>query len=206
MIERAARRRRSAALHAMLDRRARRSSHRGGCERAAPQRCSTRSPIRGHASRRATTPHDRSAAPGHRAHASRHAARDRARRRFPGERRLRRSAAAADVLQGLIHPGARDQARRHSWPSRSFKEALDWLLDRGARHVSIQRYKGPGRDEPGAAVGDDDGSRRCGGCSRCRSRTPSRPTKSSATLMGEQVEPRRAFIETNALGVRNLDV
>ena len=59
---------------------------------------------------------------------------------------------------------------------------------------------------PGAAVGNDDGPGGAAPAARCRSRTRIASDEIFTTLMGEQVEPRRAFIEINALGVRNLDV
>ena len=89
------------------------------------------------------------AAPRHRAHAPRHAARDVDRRRLPRQRRRRsRSATAADVLQGLIQPGAVIKRGDKQQAVKSFKEALDWLLAEARGSVAIQRYKGLGEMNP----------------------------------------------------------
>ena len=72
--------------------------------------------------------------------------------------------------------------------------------------MTLQRYKGLGEMNPVAAVGNHHGPGERGGCSGCRSRTRIAADEIFTTLMGDEVEPRRAFIESNALGVRNLDV
>jgi DNA gyrase subunit B len=62
-----------------------------------------------------------------------------------------------------------------------FSEAVDWLMNEARRGQSVQRYKGLGEMNPKA-------------------------DEIFTTLMGDQVEPRREFIEKNALTVSNLDV
>ena len=113
--------------------------------------------------------------------------------------------AAADVLQGLIQAGAVIKRGDKQLAVKSFKEALDWLFAEARANVAIQRYKGLGRDESGAALGDDHGSRRAP-AAQGADRGLVASEEIFSTLMGDEVEPRRAFIESNALGVRNLDV
>jgi len=113
--------------------------------------------------------------------------------------------AAADVLHGLILVGATVRRGDKQLAVKSFKEALDWLLAEARGSVSLQRYKGLGEMNPGQLweTTMDPAARRL---LKVQIEDAISSEEIFSTLMGEQVEPRRAFIETNALGVRNLDV
>jgi DNA gyrase subunit B len=112
---------------------------------------------------------------------------------------------AADVLQDLIYPGAVVRRGDKQQAVKSFKEALDWLLAEARGSVAIQRYKGLGEMNPEQLweTTMDPAVRRL---LKVQIEDAIGSEEIFSTLMGEQVEPRRAFIETNALGVRNLDV
>jgi DNA gyrase subunit B len=113
--------------------------------------------------------------------------------------------AASAVLLDLIGPGAVVRRGEKLQPVKSFKEALDWLLADARASVTLQRYKGLGEMNPAQLweTTMDPGVRRL---LRVQIEDAISSEEIFSTLMGEQVEPRRAFIESNALGVRNLDV
>jgi DNA gyrase subunit B len=111
----------------------------------------------------------------------------------------------AELLRGLVGAGAYVQRGDKKQPVRDFAEAMKWLLAEVEKATTLQRYKGLGEMNPEQLweTTMDPAARRL---LKVQIDDGIVADEIFTKLMGDEVEPRRAFIESNALGVRNLDV
>jgi len=116
-----------------------------------------------------------------------------------------RIAELAQTLSDLMGPGAFINRADERQEVASFKVAMGWLFEQAKKGQSIQRYKGLG-EMNASQLWDTTINPETRRLMQVRIEDAVAADDIFTTLMGDAVEPRREFIEKNALHVSNLDV
>jgi len=111
----------------------------------------------------------------------------------------------ADTLYGLIQEGAVVHRGKSQEEISTFQGAYTWLMSESRKGRSIQRFKGLGEMNP-EQLWDTTVNPETRRLLQVTIEDAVAADQIFTTLMGDEVEPRRDFIEKNALDVTNLDV
>ncbi|MCI0517117.1 MAG: DNA topoisomerase (ATP-hydrolyzing) subunit B [Woeseiaceae bacterium] len=126
-------------------------------------------------------------------------------REFLDTNEYRHISVHAEKLRGLLADGAYVERGDRKVAVSNFADAIQWLMSEARKGQTIQRYKGLGEMNP-EQLWDTTVNPETRRLMQVKIEDAVKADEIFTTLMGDQVEPRREFIEKNALTVSNLDV